>query len=321
MSVFKALLMQPFLKYLILAFSMTLMMQGCFTGVESTPKITASDVRREKVTVTPEMEFFADVRPEAFGSWQPGKAFLVTDDKIGLVINSRRNAAGVHIAAGDTIVWTKRLGAVSVTGDSVTDLVFTRKGGSDAFSYRVNAKASSLVGRADAVEIPFTVDLAVVGIADSKLAGRDLYILTSLWYDLTGNAVDGRRFVRVKADRVEPGNNVYPLKVIFTDEDNRSYCAFLSLAGAGNSTMRNFSTVFSLSDPRKRYPAVTDENWALIQRGEVASGMTRDECRLALGAPNEIDRRPATSGVVEFWSYDNGQYLIFQDGLLTNFRR
>lgn len=42
--------------------------------------------------------------------------------------------------------------------------------------------------------------------------------------------------------------------------------------------------------------------------------MTRDECRLALGAP-------ATTGMVEFWQYSDGIYLLFEENILTRFRR
>lgn len=67
---------------------------GCFTGIESTPRITADDVRKERVTVTPEQEYLAGVEPEPFGSWQPGKQFYVTDDKISLALNPTATPTG-----------------------------------------------------------------------------------------------------------------------------------------------------------------------------------------------------------------------------------
>lgn len=55
--------------------------------------------------------------------------------------------------------------------------------------------------------------------------------------------------------------------------------------------------------------------------GTVTEDMTRDECRLSLGAPDNIDRRAGYSVLREVWSYENGRYLIFEDGLLRSYRQ
>jgi hypothetical protein len=85
--------------------------------------------------------------------------------------------------------------------------------------------------------------------------------------------------------------------------------------------MRSFSNLFSFTDPRRNYPNITDEYWQLITSGTVTTGMTRDECRLALGAPKDVDRQTGYSSVHEMWGYENGIYLIFEDGILVKFRR
>ena len=90
--------------------------------------------------------------------------------------------------------------------------------------------------------------------------------------------------------------------------------------GADRAATRNFSTVFNFDDPRKRYPQISDETWELIINSKVREGMTRDECRLALGAPNSYRTIPVINAVVEQWNYDDGIYLIFEDGLLSRFR-
>jgi len=46
--------------------------------------------------------------------------------------------------------------------------------------------------------------------------------------------------------------------------------------------------MFGNGDIRKQYPAITEENWLLVGRGEVKTGMTRDECELAMGSPIQI---------------------------------
>ena len=40
-----------------LSTSVTMLLQCCFTGVESTPRITDNDVTRQKIIVSPEMKF------------------------------------------------------------------------------------------------------------------------------------------------------------------------------------------------------------------------------------------------------------------------
>ncbi len=52
--------------------------------------------------------------------------------------------------------------------------------------------------------------------------------------------------------------------------------------------------------------------------GRVSEGMTRDECRLALGVPDEIKRMPAYEGMREIWTYAEGRRLVFSDGLLIS---
>ncbi len=294
-----------------------MLLQSCFTGVESTPKITAQDVRRQKVTVTAEMEFLADVKPRPFSDWRPGKELLVNDNRIDLIFK-----AGIPDSdlpqPGDTLRWLRAEGAISVTGDSVTDLIFDRRG--SELVYRVNASAGALAAR-ESFDVPFTVDLASVEAVRDRLKGRDLYILTPVWYDIDEKAVSGRRFEKVHVDDVVPGSYVYPVKVLFTAEGAPQRCVLMSLVSPEGSRMRNFATLFAFDDPHKRYPMITDENWLLIQNSRVTEGMTRDECRLALGTPADIDRRPATAGVLEVWNYDDGRYLIFQDGLLTAYRK
>ena len=66
---------------------------------------------------------------------------------------------------------------------------------------------------------------------------------------------------------------------------------------------------------------MTDEVWDLVVHSRVRAGMTPAECRLALGAPNDYLRLPSTAGMVERWVYDDGVYLIFEDGQLANFRK
>ncbi len=134
----------------------------------------------------------------------------------------------------------------------------------------------------------------------------------------------GLKYIPVKVIAVEPGNLVYPVKVTFCTSAGKecpdTASVFMSV-GAESHSARNFAALFNFSNPRDRYPMITDANWERIIHGRVAVDMTRDECRLALGSPSHIDRYQGTSAYGERWTYENGVYLIFFDGILSSFRQ
>lgn len=49
----------------------------------------------------------------------------------------------------------------------------------------------------------------------------------------------------------------------------------------------------------------------------VRIGYTKDQCRFAWGAPERINRTTNRYGVSEQWCYGSGNYLYFDDGILT----
>ena len=55
--------------------------------------------------------------------------------------------------------------------------------------------------------------------------------------------------------------------------------------------------------------------------GNIMIGMNKDECKLALGTPNFIERLPSNAGVIELWKYDNGYQLLFEDGVLKEYKQ
>ena len=83
---------------------------------------------------------------------------------------------------------------------------------------------------------------------------------------------------------------------------------------------RTFSTLFYLSDPKLRYPSIRRDVWDLIRNESVREGMTKEECKLALGNPDDVATGHDWSQTIDIWNYKNGTFLQFQDGLLTRFR-
>lgn len=308
--------MKIFLQNILLTASL-LPLQGCFfTGVESTPRITGKDVKREVPPPTAEDSYLASVGDAPFSTWEPGKVFIVTDDRIGRIFGASGTPAGS--LKGSVIRYRGTEEAVSVTGGTVSDITFTSPTGMP-LTYRVNKPLSRLM--TDSVtEVPFTIQMSVIDDARRLMEGKEYYILTSLWRndddEPTGR---GRKYIPVRIDSVSPGNALFPIKVAFTDRDGNSARVFIH-PGAKGDAPRTFSRVFSFSDPRLRYPHITPEHWQLIVDGRVTDGMTLEECRLSLGAPKEIDRGATNAYIREAWLYENGVYLLFEDGLLKRYR-
>lgn len=295
-------------------------LSGCFTGIESTPGISKAEVRRQNSEApTPEQKLLREVTHQPFSSWTPGKEFIVTDSKIAMVLTPAEAAAGLR--EGDVIRFRSMSPLLTVMGDSVADISFDSPGIPVTLSYRSEMTPDALRS-AGAVFLPFTVEKSMVQQADSLLRGRRLYLLTSHRSTADGSsAAEGRKFVPVTVDSVVAGNSAFPLRLIFTDASvGTTYSTFIN-ADSPTHTSRAFHRLFSFSDPRKNYPQISDEVWDCITRSTVRNEMTSIECRLALGAPAEIDRSLGTGSMGERWTYDDGTVLFFTDGLLSRFRR
>lgn len=300
----------------ITATLLSIALHSCFTGVEYTPKVSERDVRRENIVSTPEDTFLANVADSPLPEWKPGKRFFVTDDKIRLIFGA--TATPYDSLGGSIIEFLDVHESPSIVGTSVTDLTFVAPDGR-RFVYRINRPLASVMNQEN-LHVPFTIQESLVNSADSLLRGKKLYVMTRTWRDDADNSVSGRQFVEIRIDSVTPGNDIYPIKVSFTDRLGNSARIFLHPGPRGH-TPRSFPVFFSFTDPRLKYPAISDAVWENIINGRVALEMTREECRLALGTPREVDRGADNSYLREVWLYENGIYLVFEDGLLKRFRR
>ncbi len=308
-------------------------LQSCFTGVESTPKISLSDVRKQQAaTVTDEQRFLAGLAPTPPSKWRPGHRLRVDDAKIGLALTSA--SASADSLPGRDLVFDSFSPAVSLTGTDATEISFHADlaGGRAEYFYRVSVDMSEL-DTLEAIHVPFTVDMDLVARVDSMMRGRRLYVRTPMWYRADGDrsAVAGLRHVPVVVDSVVAGDSNYPLGVVFTlvdadqarlIEPSGEECTRMVFMTVGKSraATRNFELLFSFRDPREIYPGIKDDVWQLIVRSRVKEGMTREECRLALGAPTTLRRIPTYGGMREQWQYSDGVYLYFDDGFLTRYR-
>lgn len=305
---------------------------SCFTGIESTPKITGADVKRDRIASNPDVSYLDAAVAEKIGDWKPGKAFVVTDSRISLAMavsgeeregergEEREGERGKRgegfLTAGDTIYFAGARDVNSMLGKPVAEIRFTGRDGVEAV---FNAEASmGELGEMDGVKIPFTVELSRVEKVRNMVTGKKYFILTSDWNDMNRQPRRGRRYVEVETVDVQPGNDTYPVCLTLVQQTD-TFTVMLSL-GNGIADTRKFSTLFSTRNPRVLYPKISDANWALIQNGRVAEGMTREEVRMSVGNPKNVERRPGYSVLSEIWTYPNGSFMIFEDGLLKSFR-
>lgn len=280
-------------------------LQSCFTGIESTPKITYKESKDGKERRTAEQTVAEGFAPVPVGSWRHGKEFYVASDRAGLVLRGN-----IPPAAGDIIRYAGRSEARSVTGGTATDLMFVS----------ATAPADTLVWRAPATEtpaLPFLVDMDVIAAMRSALVGNRYYIRTALWYTADGALVNGRKFIPVEIIDIRPYSADFPAIVTFrTTEDNREGHVLMS-ENRPNAT-RLFDSLFAIDNPRRQFPQATDDNWRAIQNSQTRQGMTRGEVRAAIGAPAKIDRGQNQSAAFERWTYTDGVTLMFVDGILAD---
>lgn len=297
---------------------LAVVLHSCFTGIESTPKITYKEVRKQLIA-SPEHDFAMKFRTDSFATWLPGRLFLLADAKGCMTYLPPPGKIGT-LAEGDTLIYTGVRAVPSILGGEDTELIFTKlHEHTDTFVYRSDLSRADLLSRGN-LPLPFLVDLTQVARADKLLSGMELYTRSNRWYAGDNKEVIGRKFLRIKVENVVPANEIYPYLINFHSAegtDERGGMLMAPTVEDGVPSLRGFENIFLLENPRVNYPHITDSRWELIRRGKVELGMTTQEVQLSLGSPAEVDKRPDQSVLYERWGYPGGIYLIFEDGLLT----
>ncbi len=57
--------------------------------------------------------------------------------------------------------------------------------------------------------------------------------------------------------------------------------------------------------------------WSAIEEGNVFVGMSIEQARMSWGKPKKVNKTVNQNIVHEQWVYDNGNYLYFENGVLT----
>lgn len=304
--------MKKFFSATIITLCCLLLLPGCFTGIESTPLITEKDVKKVTGSDGAADGIAAQLAPPPASQWQPGRRFMVTDPKISLIFE--REPA---IAAGSVIIFDRLSPQISITGDTISVLTFHRDGDKTPLRYKIGVAPSQI---SSMFTLPMSVDLDMVEHCSRQLSGKKYYIITPLRVDSTLTPVaNGQRYVEVTIKSVAPGNADYPLRADIIDSSG-NHSSVAMTAGSSRSATRNFDKLFTTSNPRLRYPAITDAVWNNIVNSRVAAGMNIEECHLSLGSPRDVRKWHNGGTFFEMWTFDNGRNLIFEDGLLATIR-
>ena len=307
-----------------------MLLTGCYAATHTAP-IGQDEVKKEGAYApSRERQLLASVTPQAPASWQPGKLWSITDDRLRVLLNAVDGTIPEQLAPS-TLSFDTVETARNILGSEHTDIIFTLHTPTDVHgmatspakvSYRVDTPLDSFMKK-PSLPIPFTIETSIVNDADSILRGRRLYVMTSTWLDDNGNYIKRRRFLPVIITKVSAGTPQAPLQVYFHLEEDPAVKGSLMLTLPSRPDAdgpRDFASMFSLSNPRDAYKSIYPDIWDLITRGQVTQGMTREECRLSLGIPMETKRQEMYGYTRETWLYEAGTYLVFEDGILRNSR-
>lgn len=295
-------------------FALLFVCSGCFTGIEGTKKITLSREDKRQTLPTPEESFLDDVKPEVHTRWAAGKEFYVADSRASVLIDAGRIVSGVDsLRRGDILIFREAREMRAPDGSMRPMIIFSR--GNDEFRY-MSRDAGFVRKEVMSDAIPGLIDPQMVEQVRRKLTGIQLWTLSTLWLDSEGERKDGLKFDPVTVTGVEAGNMVFPLRVEFSDAEGRQGSYLMNFGSSGTDS-RSFATLFALEDPRREYPAITEEVWSRIQRAEVAPGMTKEECRLAKGNPSDLYGGHDYSKSMLIWVYPDATTLYFEDDLLV----
>jgi hypothetical protein len=304
---------------ILLLCCLTLVLSGCFTGVEGTKAITEKDVKRAIEQMDNSGgESSLPSRADSLLSWHEGKGFWCVDNRARLIFKpSSAYDIDTLELEGKMLTYKGFDTHRQLDNSEVVDIFFDFEGHSLVYP---SGKVLADVNRRS-FTIPFMVDDDVVQDLTKLLVNKTVYVKTPLWYGIDdGYQIKGRRFIPVMITAIKPGDTAHPLRVEFSAQDN-SDRAFVWMKVPGtDGAGRDFDSLFSLTDVRKQYPDISPVTWNNIVNGKVDEGMTKEECRLAMGNPVNVRQLPDQSGLREYWYYDGGRYLFFVDGLLKEFR-
>lgn len=304
----------------ILAVALPLLLSSCFTGIESTKTITPGREDRRQIAPTEEETILSGISFPVLKNWPTDKAFIVADQRLGYILESTEILPS-ELSLKDSLLYFKGV-SPRMMPDAKNQAILQ-------FELKSNPPHTILLpsGREydqalatyTSLQLPMLIDPELIAQAQDILVGKDVYTLSPLWYDEAGNRIPGLKYTQVHIDKVLPGNAQFPLCVVFHTADGEIASMYMNIGNSGYDS-RQFANLFSLTDLRKKYPSISNSVWENICHCRVALGMTKEECRLALGTPADVNSGHTYSETLDIWQYPDGKYLRFADGVLIDYR-
>ncbi|MFA7445286.1 MAG: hypothetical protein WCY89_05015 [Flavobacteriaceae bacterium] len=88
--------------------------------------------------------------------------------------------------------------------------------------------------------------------------------------------------------------------------------------GMNQSVLKEkWTGVFYVSEVEKYKKKFGVENFNTIFKGKVKIGMTKEMCKLSWGEPTDVNKTAVAGKQTEQWVYGNGNYLYFENNILT----
>lgn len=293
---------------------------SCSTGIESTKTIRMNKGDMKLMAKSAEQQLAESLQGTPLSSWEKGKKFLAMSDRTLYIFEP----VGIISDPSTQDLTGKILTYIGIDTHINPDLkdecVILFSDGTNTFRYRTKRSTEEAMKYVDSSKLPLLSDLELIAEWKEKLNGKTLWTKSNLWDDSSGNRLPGQKFTKIKVIDVLPMTGDFPMKVKISGPDGEE--AYLQMNYTSDiHDSRNFAAIFFLSDPKNKYPQISEENWALIQKGKVGLGMTKEECKLAIGNPDELRSGHNRSQTLDIWQYSDGTYLFFSDGLLNEFRQ
>ena len=255
--------------------------------------------------------------------WQQGKEFVCLNEKVDLNLmpEVRENAVDSINHKGSVWKFDAIISEEDWMGQQIMALRFISPSGKP-YRFSTNRLMSQA---SDTTYIPSIFGLypqSVIDKVGEVLSARTLYIMINDDRISDGDTLKYEKFVPVQIDSVTYGTEPAPLKVFYHYENGQKAYVYTSLPGSRETqTSTVINKYFSIDDPFKEYPNITNETWKMIQHSQVAIDMTREECRLSLGRPQRVSSYNTKAGVLERWLYPGKGILEFVDGRLLRMGR
>lgn len=169
------------------------------------------------------------------------------------------------------------------------------------------------------------ISLEAIDKAKTLLTGKRMYILvpSNEWdKDKIGPhnnlSKDFIKYIPITVMNVGIGDSYRPFQIVFKTDSGNEH--FLNVKADIDDTyyVKEYflASAFSFNDPR---PKNTKESfWSLIKKGKVIIGMTKKECEMSWGKPDDINKSSGVWGSDEQWVYGNSSYLYFRNGILNS---